>query len=135
MGSQEARMERILVVDDSEDVRLALTTILEDAGYDVCEASDGEDVVPLALKHRPGLILLDVAMPRVDGFEALRRIKAEARLRNIPVIMVTAKGRAEDLSMARTLGARDYISKPWADGEVELRVGWVLQAAARAVGT
>lgn len=135
MGSQEARMERILVVDDSEDVRLALTTILQDAGYDVVEASDGEDVVPLALKHRPGLILLDVAMPRVDGFEALRRIKAESRLRNIPVIMVTAKGRAEDLSMARTLGARDYISKPWADGEVELRVGWVLQAATRAVGT
>ena len=135
MGSQEARMERILVVDDSEDVRLALATILQDAGYDVVEASDGEDVVPLALKHRPGLILLDVAMPRVDGFEALRRIKAEARLRNTPVIMVTAKGRAEDLSMARTLGARDYISKPWADGEVELRVGSVLQAAARAVGT
>lgn len=126
-------MDRILVVDDSEDVRLALTTILEDAGYDVIEASDGEEVVSRALEHRPGLILLDVAMPRVDGFEALRRIKAESRLRNTPVIMVTAKGRAEDLSMARTLGARDYISKPWADGEVELRVGWVLQAAARTV--
>lgn len=128
-------MKRILVVDDSDDVRLALATILQDAGYDVVEAADGEEFVPMALKHRLGLILLDVAMPRVDGFEALRRIKAESRLRNTPVIMVTAKGRAEDLSMARTLGARDYISKPWADGEVELRVGWVFQAATRAVGT
>ncbi len=125
-------MARILVVDDSEDVRLALATILEDAGYEIIEASDGSQVPDMISEHRPDLILLDVAMPKVDGFETLRIIKADKETSEIPVLMVTAKGRPEDLSLARSLGARDFISKPWADGEVELRVGWVLESAARA---
>lgn len=125
-------MARILVVDDSEDVRLALTTILEDAGYEIIEASDGSQVPDLITEHKPDLVLLDVAMPRVDGFETLRNMKAKQETADIPVLMVTAKGRPEDLSLARSLGARDFISKPWADGEVELRVGWVLESAARA---
>ena len=77
-------------------------------------------------------MLPDVAMPRVDGFEALKRLKADDPTSDVPVIMVTAKGRPEDLAMARTLGARDYINKPWAEGEVEMRVDWALSAAARA---
>ena len=125
-------MARILLVDDSEDVRLALATILEDAGYEVVEASDGAEVPDMIDQHSPDLILLDVAMPRVDGFPALRNMKENPRHRDIPVLMVTAKGRPEDLSTARNLGARDFISKPWSDGEVELRVGWVLEATARA---
>jgi CheY-like chemotaxis protein len=67
-------------------------------------------------------------MPVQDGFETLKEIIADRQAREIPAIMVTAKGRTEDLSRARALGARDYINKPWEDGEVELRVGWVLQA-------
>ena len=59
-------------------------------------------------------------------------MKADKEMSEIPVLMVTAKGRPEDLSLARSLGARDFISKPWADGEVELRVGWVLESASRA---
>ncbi len=125
-------MARILVVDDSEDVRLALATILEDAGYEIIEASDGAQVPKLVSEHHPDLVLLDVAMPKIDGFETLRNMKADKATKDIPVLMVTAKGRPEDLSLARSLGARDFISKPWADGEVELRVGWVLESAARA---
>ncbi len=125
-------MARILVVDDSEDVRLALATILEDAGYEITEASDGSQVPDLIAKHHPDLVLLDVAMPKVNGFDTLRMMKADEEMSDIPVLMVTAKGRPEDLSLARSLGARDFISKPWADGEVELRVGWVLESAARA---
>ncbi|MCH8223704.1 MAG: response regulator [Chloroflexi bacterium] len=125
-------MARILVVDDSEDVRLALATILEDAGYEIIEASDGSQVPDMVAEHRPDLVLLDVAMPKVNGFETLRNMKADKATSDIPVLMVTAKGRPEDLSLARSLGARDFISKPWADGEVELRVGWVLESAARA---
>ncbi len=125
-------MARILVVDDSEDVRLALATILEDAGYEIIEASDGSQVPEMVAEHRPDLVLLDVAMPKVNGFETLRNMKADKATSDIPVLMVTAKGRPEDLSLARSLGARDFISKPWADGEVELRVGWVLESAARA---
>ncbi len=121
-------MARILVVDDSPDVRLALATILEDAGYDVVEAEDGDQVFDLAVKESPNLVLLDVMMPRVNGFDALATLKADTRTSPIPVIMVTAKGRPEDMVMARSLGAVEYITKPWADGDVELRVDWALAA-------
>jgi CheY-like chemotaxis protein len=119
---------RILVVDDSPDVRLALATILEDAGHDVVEAEDGDQVFDLAIGESPDLVLLDVMMPRVNGFDALATLKADTRTSPIPVIMVTAKGRPEDMAMARSLGAVEYITKPWADGDVELRVDWALAA-------
>ncbi|MDP6822424.1 MAG: response regulator [Dehalococcoidia bacterium] len=125
-------MARILVVDDSEDVRLALMTLLEDIGHNVYEAEDGSEVTAMVLSGSPDLVLLDVAMPRMDGFEALKRLKADDATSDVPVIMVTAKGRPEDLAMARNLGARDYINKPWAEGEVEMRVDWALSAASRA---
>lgn len=121
-------MARILVVDDSPDVRLALATILEDAGHDVVEAEDGDQVFDLAIGESPDLVLLDVMMPRVNGFDALATLKADTRTSLIPVIMVTAKGRPEDMAMARSLGAVEYITKPWADGDVELRVDWALAA-------
>jgi len=119
---------RILVVDDSPDVRLALATILEDAGHDVVEAEDGDQVFDLAIGESPDLVLLDVMMPRVNGFDALATLKSDTRTSLIPVIMVTAKGRPEDMAMARSLGAVEYITKPWADGDVELRVDWALAA-------
>ncbi len=119
-------MARILVVDDNADVRLALSTILEDAGHEVIEAEDGEQVFDMVLADDPELVLLDVMMPRVSGFDALAALKADTRTSQIPVIMVTAKGRPEDMAMARSLGAVEYITKPWAEGDVELRVDWAL---------
>lgn len=121
-------MARILVVDDSPDVRLALATILEDAGHDVLETEDGDQVLDLAIDESPDLVLLDVMMPRVNGFDALATLKADTRTSPIPMIMATAKGRPEDMAMARSLGAVEYITKPWADGDVELRVDWALAA-------
>jgi CheY-like chemotaxis protein len=121
-------LARILIVDDSIDVRLALATILEDAGHEIVEAEDGDQVFDLAIEQKPDLVLLDVAMPRVNGFDALATLKADTRTSPIPVIMVTAKGRPEDMAMARSLGAVEYITKPWADGDVELRVDWALAA-------
>jgi DNA-binding response OmpR family regulator len=122
-------LARILVVDDNPDVRLALATILEDAGHDILEAEDGEQVFDIAIGEKPELILLDVMMPRVSGFDALAALKADTRTSQVPVIMVTAKGRPEDMAMARSLGAVEYITKPWADGDVELRVEWALATA------
>ncbi len=121
-------MARILVVDDSPDVRRALAMILEDDGHDVVEAEDGDQVFDLAVAESPSLVLLDVMMPRVNGFDALAALKADTRTSRIPVIMVTAKGGPEDMTMARSLGAVEYITKPWADGDVELRVDWALAA-------
>ena len=121
-------MARILVVDDSPDVRLALVTILENAGHDVVEAEDGDKVFDLAISETPNLVLLDVIMPRVNGLDALVTLKADTQTSPIPVIMVTAKSRPEDMAMARSLGAVEYITKPWTDGDVELRVDWALAA-------
>ena len=121
-------MARILIVDDSPDVRLALATILEATGHEIVEAEDGDQVFDLAVAQNPDLVLLDVMMPRVNGFDALATLKSDTRTNPIPVIMVTAKGRPEDMAMARSLGAVEYITKPWADGDVELRVDWALAA-------
>ncbi len=122
-------MAKILIVDDSADIRLALTALLEDGGHEVSEAADGPEVMPALLESRPDVILLDVAMPGKDGFEVLKEITADERTCDVPVIMVTAKGRPEDMAMARSLGAVEYITKPWADGDVELRVEWALATA------
>ncbi|GEM_PF-568464 len=122
-------MTNVLVVDDSDDIRLALRTILEEVGHDVHELSDGIEVLPWLQSNSPDMILLDVAMPLKDGFQTLSELIADSRYAHIPVIKVTAKGRTQDLERARSLQARDYISKPWEDGEVELRTGWILEAA------
>ena len=125
-------MQRILIVDDSADIRLLLGRTLKAAGYTICEAADGEEVIPAILSYEPDLVLLDVAMPKVDGFKALAQIKKDARTKGIPVIMVTAKGHPDDLDTARALGAVDYVNKPWSHGEVELRVQWALSSVQRA---
>ncbi|MDA1096889.1 MAG: response regulator [Chloroflexi bacterium] len=122
----ESSVPRILVTDDSEDVRLALQTVLEDAGYEVIEARDGVEGVAKAQSELPDLILLDVMMPRMDGFAALKAIKADPATKSIPVIMVTARGGRNDAESARSAGAFDYIKKPWSDGEVEMSVNWAL---------
>ena len=124
-------MNKILVVDDSSDIRLLLSRTLKAAGYTVSEASDGDEVIAATLSYEPDMILLDVATARVDGFKALALLKKDPRTRNIPVIMVTAKGHPSDLETARTLGALDYINKPWAHGEVELRVQWAITSVLR----
>tara|TARA_Y100001936_G_scaffold252637_1_gene313188 strand:- start:2295 stop:2621 length:327 start_codon:yes stop_codon:yes gene_type:complete len=97
----------------------------------VSEATDGDEVLAATLSYEPDLILLDVAMARIDGFKALALLKKDARAKNIPVIMVTAKAHASDLETARYLGDLDYINKPWAHGEVELRIQWAITSVKR----
>lgn len=124
-------MNKILVVDDSSDIRLLLSRTLRAGGYTVSEATDGDEVMAASLSYEPDMILLDVAMARVDGFKALAQLKKDPRTKQIPVIMVTAKGHPSDLETARSLGALDYINKPWAHGEVELRVQWAITSVLR----
>jgi DNA-binding response OmpR family regulator len=124
-------MHKILVVDDSADIRLLLGRTLKAAGYQVFEATDGSEVFPAVMSYEPDLVLLDVAMPKIDGFKALGQLKADQRTRYIPVIMITAKGHPDDLETARSLGALDYINKPWGNGEVELRVQWAITTLER----
>ena len=103
---------RILVVDDVPDNVDILRMRLESLGYEVIEAGDGEAALAAVATHLPDLVLLDVMMPKIDGLEAVRRLKADATLPFIPVIMVTAKAGAKDVVAGLDAGGDDYLTKP-----------------------
>jgi len=87
------------------------------------------DALEAINKSRPDVVLLDIAMPGMDGLETLQRIKSQPQLANIPVIMVTAQGDRQNMVKAVQLGVRDYVTKPWEPGEVEMCVNWALKAS------
>jgi class 3 adenylate cyclase/CheY-like chemotaxis protein len=102
----------ILVVDDDETNRYVLVTSLLSHGYECMQAADGEEALATTAQHRPDLILLDVMMPKLDGFEVCRRLKRDATLPLIPIILVTAKGSSEDVVAGLEAGADEYLTKP-----------------------
>lgn len=105
-------MPRILVVEDNDESRDALTRRLERRGFDVLHAADGRVGVDLARSEKPDLILMDLNMPEVDGWEATRRIKAEPQLKEVPVIALTAHAMIGDRERALEAGCTDYHAKP-----------------------
>ncbi len=104
---------RILVVEDHEDNRRILRDLLSSRGYDLVEAEDGEQALAMAEGWRPALILMDVQIPLLDGFEVTRRLKANPVLRAIPVVVVTSYALSGDESKARAAGCNAYVSKPY----------------------
>jgi two-component system cell cycle response regulator DivK len=108
-----AMTKRILVVEDQEDNRQILRDLLANAGYEMLEAEDGEQALVQAAKHRPDLILMDIQLPILDGYEATRRIKADAALKAIPVIVVTSYALSGDEDKARAAGCDAYVAKPY----------------------
>jgi CheY-like chemotaxis protein len=107
---------RVLTVEDNPIVRADLRLILEDAGYDVCEeARDGVEAVDLAREHRPDLVLVDLKLPRLDGVEALRRIRADAE---VPIVALTGHANRERLDDALAAGADRCVLKPFAEDEL-----------------
>jgi two-component system cell cycle response regulator DivK len=104
---------RILIIEDQEDSRRILRDLLSSVGYHLLEASAGDEGVRLAEVHRPDLILMDVQMPVLDGYEATRRIKAQPELRNIPIIVVTSYALSGDDAEAKLAGADAYVAKPF----------------------
>ncbi|MBW3658315.1 MAG: response regulator [Actinobacteria bacterium] len=119
----------ILIVDDDEDIRAYLEVTLTLSGYQVIQATDGEEGVRRAAEDQPDLILMDVMMPNLDGFDALRRIRADGRTRHLPVIVLTAKAQADDKVMGFTEGADDYVTKPFDPDELIARVEASLRRA------
>jgi two-component system cell cycle response regulator DivK len=109
---------RILVVEDAEDNRRILRDLLTSAGFELFEAADGEEGVRLAAECRPDLILMDIQLPIVDGYEAARRIKADAGLRHIPIIAVTSFALSGDEGKARAAGCDGYVAKPFSPRKV-----------------
>ena len=105
--------KRILVVEDHRDNRQILRDLLTSADFEVIEAEDGEAGLAAAAAHRPDLILMDIQLPGLDGYEATRRIKADAALHAIPVIAVTSYASSSDVEKARAAGCDAFVSKPF----------------------
>ena len=105
--------KKILVVDDTEDNRQILRDLLGMAGYEMVEAHDGAEGVAQATEHKPDLILMDIQMPVMDGYEATRQIKANPELRAIPVIAVTSYALSGDEEKTRAAGCDGYVAKPY----------------------
>jgi len=104
---------RILIVEDTEDNRTILRDLFQSVGDAVIEATTGEDGVAAARSERPDLILMDIQLPVLDGYEATRRIKAIPELADTPVIAVTSHALSDDEQKARAAGCDDYIAKPF----------------------
>ena len=104
---------RILLIEDHEDNRRIVRDLLTPAGYEVVEAVTGEDGVSMADSHRPDLILMDIQLPGLDGYEATRQIKANPDLRSIPIIAVTSYALSGDDVKAREAGCDAYVTKPF----------------------
>ena len=113
---------RILVVDDQEDNRRILRDLLTAAGFEVVEGQTGEEAVTLAEAQRPALILMDIQLPGIDGYEATRRIKGQPELRAIPLIVVTSYALSGDDAKAFAAGADAYVSKPFSPRALLARV-------------
>ena len=118
----------ILVVDDHEDNRRILRDLLRTAGYEIVEATTGEDGVAAAKARVPDLILMDIQLPGIDGYEATRRIKADEALRRIPLIVVTSYALSGDDAKALAAGADAYVAKPFSPRAMLARVREYLPA-------
>jgi two-component system, OmpR family, response regulator len=116
---------RLLVVDDEPSIRDLLSASLRFAGYDVVTAADGSSALAQAEKHRPDLVVLDVMMPDMDGFEVTRRLRERGR--DVPVLFLTARDDVEDKVTGLTVGGDDYVTKPFSLEEVVARIRAVLR--------
>ena len=117
-------MTRILVVDDERDVREVVKTTLQENGYQVVEATDGVEAyaADAAVAGKPDLIVLDLMLPKLNGFEVLEKLKENPQTSYIPVVILTARGQAQDETRALRSGATDYMTKPWSADELADRV-------------
>ncbi len=113
---------KVLVVDDEEYIQHILNFSFGAEGYDVVTAADGEEGIKKAKSEKPDIIVLDIMMPKMDGYEACRRLKTDPSTKNIPVILLTAKGREVDRKLGTQAGADDYVVKPFSPGRLIERV-------------
>jgi two-component system, OmpR family, response regulator len=128
--SQDTTEARLLVVDDEPNILELLSASLRFAGFDVATANNGNDALKVAATYRPDLVVLDVMMPGIDGFEVVRRMRMDEQ--RVPVLFLTAKDATEDKITGLTLGGDDYITKPFSLEEVIARIRAVLRRLANA---
>ena len=120
--------KKILVCDDEPYILMALTDAVEMEGYECVTAINGREALEKARETLPDLIMLDIMMPFMDGFEVCRELKADAATRDIPVIMLTAKSQQVDIQKGKDAGADDYITKPFRPSTLRKKFNEVLDA-------
>jgi CheY-like chemotaxis protein len=119
-------MAKILIAEDERDIRDLVAFTLRFAGHEVVAASNGEEAVQMAPQANPDLILMDVRMPRMTGYEACRAIKANPNLKDIPVVFLSAKGQESEIQTGLEVGAEEYLLKPFAPDQLTDRVKAIL---------
>ena len=124
--------ERVLVVDDEPDIVALVAYHLAKAGYRVSTAASGTDALAMAQQERPALVVLDLMLPGLSGFEVLERLRADEPTRGVAVLMLTARREEPDRIRGLSLGADDYLAKPFSPQELVLRVGAILRRVATA---
>jgi CheY-like chemotaxis protein len=120
-------MAKILVAEDEPDIRDLIAFTLRFAGHDVVTVGNGADALDLASKEMPDLILMDVRMPRMTGYEACERMKADPNTRDIPVVFLSAKGQEAEIRAGIEAGASEYLLKPFAPHELSDHITELLE--------
>lgn len=119
-------MTKILVAEDERDIRDLIAFTLQFAGYEVLTASNGEEGYQVAVKEVPDLILSDVRMPKMTGYEMCQKIKAEPKTAHIPVVFLSAKGQEQEVQSGLAAGASEYLLKPFAPDQLMAKVAEIL---------
>jgi two-component system, cell cycle response regulator DivK len=114
--------KRILVVEDQKDNRQIIRDMLSATDYEIMEAESGEQALEAVVKQRPDLILMDIQLPGIDGYEATRRIKADPALRSIPIIAVTSYALSGEEQKARAAGCDEYVPKPYSPRQLLAKI-------------
>ena len=123
-------MAKILIAEDERDIRELVSFSLQFGGFTVVQAANGAEAVEYAQKEMPDLILMDVRMPKMTGYEACRQLKSMPELRDIPVVFLSAKGQESEIQTGLEAGAEEYILKPFAPDELVKQVQAVLDRVA-----
>jgi len=119
-------MAKILVADDERDIRELIGFTLRFSSYEVITAKDGEEALRIAEQEKPDLVLLDVRMPKMTGYETCQRIKNDPKMKDIPVVFISAKGQEAEIEAGLKAGAIEYILKPFAPADLTARVAAIL---------
>ena len=119
-------MAKILIAEDERDIRDLITFTLRFAGHEVIPTANGEEAYHAAIKELPDLILLDVRMPRMTGYEACQAIKSDENTQNIPVVFLSAKGQESEVQTGLDAGADEYILKPFSPDQLTDRIKAIL---------
>jgi len=129
MNPEKRMSKRVLIVDDEPNIVLSVEFLMQREGHEVITARDGQEAIELLGGPRPDLMILDVMMPRKNGFEVCEEVRADPALSGMPILMLTAKGREAEMKKGISLGADAYITKPFSTHDLVAKVDELLSRA------